>query len=72
VVILDLRMPGMDGYEVCRLIKSQESSRHVEVIAMTAYPSPENEQRLLECGAKTCLPKPLDMDKLMQEIDASL
>lgn len=69
VVILDLKMPGIDGFEVCRLIKSQESTKHAEVLAMTAYSSPENEQRILECGAKVCLSKPLDMDSLLEEID---
>ena len=68
VVILDLRMPGMDGFEVCKLIKSEQATQHAEVIAMTAYPSPENEQRILDCGARTCLSKPLDMDQLLTEV----
>lgn len=72
VVILDLRMPGMDGFEVCRQIKSDPLTQHTEVIAITAYPSPENEQRILQCGARVCLRKPLDMDALLQEIEASL
>ena len=72
VVILDLRMPGMDGYEVCRLIKSQEATKHAEIIAMTGFPSPENESRIIECGARVCLPKPLDLDRVAQEVDASL
>lgn len=72
VVVLDLRMPGMNGYEVCRLIKSQEATKHAEVIAMTAYPSPENEKRILDCGARVCLAKPLDMDHLLKEIEISV
>ena len=72
VVVLDLKMPGMDGYEVCRLIKSQEATQHTEILAMTAYPSPENFARIRECGARVCLPKPLDMDKLLQEVATSL
>lgn len=71
VVLLDLRMPGMDGYEVCRLIKSQKSTQSAEVIAMTAYPSEENTQKILKVGARVCLTKPLDMDRLLDEIDAS-
>ena len=72
VVILDLRMPGMDGFEVCRRIKSQEATRHAEVLAMTAYPSEENTDRILACGAKICFEKPLDLDALVQEMEASL
>lgn len=72
VVVLDLRMPGMDGYEVCRLIKSQDGSRHAQVVAMTAYPSPESQKQIMDCGARTCLAKPLDLPTLIQEIRASL
>ena len=72
VVILDLRMPGIDGYEVCRQIKSQESTKHAEVIAMTAYPSPKHDKQIKECGARICLAKPLDIELLLREIEVSL
>ena len=72
VVILDLRMPGMDGYEVCRLIKSQATTCHAEVLAMTAFPSPESDQKIRECGARVCLSKPLNIDSLLKEVRASL
>jgi len=72
VVVLDLRMPGMDGYEVCRLIKSQDATRHAEVVAITAYPSPENQQKIKDCGARVCISKPLDMAQLLHEVDISL
>ena len=72
IVILDLRMPGMDGYEVCRLIRAQEPTRQTEVLAITAYPSPETEKRILECGARVCMAKPLDIDDLLKEVETSL
>lgn len=72
VVLLDLRMPDMDGFDVCRQIKSQDSTKHVSVLAMTAYPSPESEKRILDCGAKACLAKPLDIEALLQEVEAAL
>jgi len=72
VVILDLRMPGMDGYEVCKLIKTQESTKQADVLAMTAYPSPENVQKIIDCGARVCLAKPLNMETLLTEVRASL
>ena len=72
VVILDLRMPGMDGYEVCKMIKSQDGTRHTEILAITAYPSPENQRRILECGARLCLGKPLDIENLLKEVEMSL
>jgi len=72
VVVLDLRMPGMDGFEVCRLIKSQPATKHAKVVAITAYPSEESEREILDCGAYKCLPKPLDLDALIAEIDKAV
>ncbi len=72
VVVLDLRMPGMDGYEVCKQIKSDEATKHIEVIAITAYHSDEAEQKILECGARKCMAKPLDTDALLKEIEVCL
>jgi excisionase family DNA binding protein len=72
VVILDLRMPGMDGFEVCRLIKSQPTTRHAQIVAITAYPSEENERRILDCGAETCLTKPLDLDELVRQVEEAV
>lgn len=72
VVILDLRMPGMDGFEVCRRIKAREDTRHTAVIAMTAYASEEARQRILDCGAQAFLTKPLDITELTEELDAVL
>ncbi|MFA6132922.1 MAG: response regulator [Phycisphaerae bacterium] len=71
VVILDLRMPGMDGFEVCRLIKSQDQTKNIDVVAMTAFPSPDSEKSILSCGARVCLSKPLDMGVLLKELRTS-
>jgi CheY-like chemotaxis protein len=72
VVVLDLRMPGMDGYEVCRMIKAQDDTRHAVVIAMTAFPSASNEKEIIACGARVCLAKPLDLDLLIEEIQKAV
>lgn len=72
VVILDLKMPDMDGFEVCRLIKSKEHTKHAEVIALTAHQTPENERRIMDCGARVCLSKPVDFNVLIAEIEESL
>ena len=67
-VVLDLRMPGMDGFEVCRQIKSQPATMGAVVIAITAYPTEEGHRRILECGAKLCMNKPLDLEALVAEV----
>ena len=72
MVVLDLRMPGVDGYEVCRRIKSKPETAHIAVIAMTAIHSPEAVARIIECGARMCLPKPLDIPALLEEVDSAV
>lgn len=72
VVILDLKMPGIDGFEVCRLIRTNEATKHATVIAITAYPSAENQDRILSAGAKMCLEKPLDLAELVRHVAAAV
>lgn len=68
VVILDLRMPGMDGFEVCRRIKAKPETSDAIVIAITAYDSPECERKIIDCGAEVCLNKPLEIKDLLERI----
>ena len=73
VIILDLNVPGMDSFEVCRLIKSRRADRdRPQVLALTAQPSLDTEQKILNAGAKICLHKPLNYDQLLRELNASL
>lgn len=72
VVILDLKMPGIDGFEVCRLIKTNEATKHATVIAITAYASAENQDRILSAGARICLEKPLDLAELVRHVEAAV
>jgi len=69
VVLLDLRMPGMDGFQICRTIKAAPESASTSVIAMTGFYSPEVEARILECGALRCFAKPVDPATLSACID---
>jgi excisionase family DNA binding protein len=64
VVLLDLYMPGLDGFAVCRKIKSRPATRKTVVVAITAHPSPEAEQAIREAGAAVYLTKPLDAEAL--------
>ena len=68
VVLLDLKMSGMDGFETCRRIKHNAATRHVRVIAMTGYPSVENLQQILLAGAEVCLPKPVRVPDLINAL----
>ena len=60
VVLLDVMMPGMDGYEACRRIKSNPKTHHVPVIMVTALDQPSDRVQGLENGADDFLTKPVD------------
>ena len=70
VVLLDLKMPGLDGFQVCRTIKADPDTSSTVVIAMTGYHSPETEARILECGAIRCFSKPVEPSTLSAFIDS--
>jgi len=72
LVILDLFMPGMDGFEVCRHIKSDPQTKFIKVVALTAYPSPEAEKAIRDAGAEEYMPKPVEADRLASLVGALL
>ncbi len=60
VVLLDVMMPGMDGFECCRRIKSDPNTHHIPVIMVTALDQPSDKIQGLENGADDFLTKPVD------------
>ena len=72
LVVLDIKMPGIDGVEVCRRILSNPASSSTRIIAVTGYPSDENVQAILNAGAKVCLPKPFDVPRFLKVVHETL
>jgi DNA-binding response OmpR family regulator len=68
LVILDLMLPDFDGFEVCKRLKADDSTRNVPVVMLTAMCGEQNRQRGLQCGAAAYLTKPFEPDELMQTI----
>lgn len=60
LVLLDVMMPGLSGYEVCRLLKADAQLSHIPVVMVTALDTPREMVEGLECGADDFLTKPLD------------
>ncbi|MDD5285933.1 MAG: response regulator [Desulfuromonadaceae bacterium] len=59
IVLLDIMMPEMDGYEVCRRLKSADATRHVPVIFLSAKTEVEDEERGFLAGAEDFIHKPI-------------
>ena len=68
IVLLDLMMPGLDGFQVCRRLKRSASTKGIRIIAMTGYKSDKNFQRILSEGAEACLAKPVKSQELYDAI----
>lgn len=71
-ILLDLVMPGMDGFEVCRHLKEDESTRHIPVIIITGLSDREANVLALELGADDFLSKPFDRILLEARIRSSI
>jgi excisionase family DNA binding protein len=65
-VLLDLNMPDLDGYEVCRAIRSRKSLEGVRILTMTARHTQDVVAQSVKAGAVTCLAKPVDVAEVLQ------
>jgi signal transduction histidine kinase/CheY-like chemotaxis protein len=64
VALIDVQMPGMDGFEVVTRLRAVERGHHTRVIALTAYTSPEDRERCIAAGMDGVLAKPLTQNRL--------
>jgi adenylate cyclase len=72
LLLLDLMMPGMSGFEVLSRVKAEESTRHIPVIMISALDELDSTVRCIEAGAEDYLPKPFNPVLLRARIGASL
>lgn len=71
LLLLDLMMPGLDGFEVCSRLKRDASTKDIEVLTMTSYYTEANMDRILSAGASGCLRKPLHPEELRERVGAA-
>lgn len=66
LILLDIMLPDLDGFEVCRRLKSDADTRGIPVVILSALDKDECKSRGCECGAVAYLTKPFDPEKLME------
>ncbi len=70
IILLDVMMPGVDGYEVCRQLKANPDTRHIPIILITALDGRDDRLSGLEAGADDFMTKPVDDVLLMARLQA--
>ncbi len=68
IVILDIMMPDIKGYEVCKKIKSNNETKNTKVIVLSAYLDEERFKEMKDNGADACFSKPLPLPQLREEV----
>ena len=68
LILMDLRMPKMDGFEAIKVIRSEDNTNHIPIIAISAWASAKHKERALAAGANEHFTKPVDLNRLLTTI----
>ena len=72
LILLDLMLPKLDGYKVCRLLKFDDRYKHIPILMLTAKTQEKDKTLGLETGANEYITKPFEMDFLLKKVKAYL
>ena len=72
VILLDLRLPGMDGLALAKQFKSDPTTRGIPIVVVTAYPERYPRQRLLDAGCEAWIVKPVDTRALSKQLEQAV
>ncbi len=72
LILLDLYIPKMDGYEVTRTLKGDQGLQHIPIIALTAQAMKGNREQALAAGCDGYIPKPINVRELPKQIERFL
>jgi excisionase family DNA binding protein len=71
LIVLDVFMPELDGLEVCRRLKANPDTREIDVIVTSGSFTPALEENAVSAGALRCLPKPIDIKLVLEDLKVS-
>lgn len=72
LVLMDMRLPEIDGWEATRQLKADPATRHIPVIALTAHALPGDRERAVEAGCDDYDTKPVEFARLLAKIETLL
>ncbi len=72
LILLDIRIPGVDGEEVARRLKSDPATRRIPLVALTAYAMPGDREKILAAGCDAYISKPFTMEGFLREVQRHL
>ena len=72
LIVMDLRLPGLDGWEATRRLKSQRETKHIPIIVVTADASEKSREKAFAAGCDEYEIKPVDFEKLIKKIHSLL
>ncbi len=70
LILMDINMPIMDGYEAIRILKGDTNTRNIPVIALTSYAMKGDKERILAMGCDGYIAKPIDVDDFLERVAA--
>jgi two-component system cell cycle response regulator DivK len=69
LILMDISLPAMDGWEVTRLLKADQCTRHIPIIALTAHALVSDREKAFEAGCDEYDTKPIDFGRLSEKIE---
>ena len=69
LILMDVGLPEMDGWEVTRLLKSNESTRHIPIVALTAHVMQSDREKAFQSGCDDYDTKPIEFSRLREKIE---
>ncbi len=72
IILLDMSLPVLDGWEVAKILKKEDSTKGIPIIALTAHAMTGDKQKTLEAGCNDYDTKPIDIKRLLGKMEALL